>query len=50
LANWDGPEGNIGFPSGAKGIDHFLHALTVTAPRLTPAQFSELRQVLEKKP
>ena len=32
LANWDGPEGNIGYPSGEKGIGHFLQAITATAP------------------
>jgi RNA polymerase sigma factor (sigma-70 family) len=27
LANWEGPDGNIGFPSEAGGIDHFLKIL-----------------------
>jgi RNA polymerase sigma factor (sigma-70 family) len=49
LANWDGPDGNIGFPSGAKGIDFFLQVLTRTAPRLTAAQVAELRNGLEGK-
>jgi RNA polymerase sigma factor (sigma-70 family) len=49
LANGDGPEGNIGFPSGPEGIDHFLHILADTAPRLTTAQLAGLRQSLEEK-
>jgi RNA polymerase sigma factor (sigma-70 family) len=49
LAIWEGPEGNIGFPSGAEGIDHFLHLLADTAPRLTPAQLAGLRKALEDK-
>jgi hypothetical protein len=47
-ANWNGPNGNIGFPNDAKGIDHFLQVLTKTAARLTPGQLQELRRALEK--
>jgi Sigma-70, region 4/Protein of unknown function, DUF255 len=49
LANWEGPDGNIGFPSEAGGIDHFLKILADTAPRLTPAQLTDLRRALEEK-
>jgi RNA polymerase sigma factor (sigma-70 family) len=49
LANGEGPDGNIGFPSGADGIDHFLHILADTAPRLTMAQLAGLRRALEEK-
>jgi hypothetical protein len=49
LANSDGPDGNIGFPSEPKSTDHFIGMLRATAPRLTPAQLIELRQPLERK-
>ncbi len=49
LANWDGPDGNIGFPSQPKSIDHFFGVLKATAPALTSAELTELRKTLEQK-
>jgi hypothetical protein len=49
LANGNSPEGNIGFPNEAAGIDHFLQALAKTAPRMTPEQLNQLRQALEQR-
>ncbi len=37
---------NIGFPSGAAEVAHFLRMLQQTAPRLTEARLAELRKVL----
>jgi RNA polymerase sigma factor (sigma-70 family) len=50
LANWDGPGGNIGFPTSRAGIDHFMRVLADTAPRLTDGQRAELRRALERSP
>jgi RNA polymerase sigma factor (sigma-70 family) len=49
LGHWDGPDGNIGFPSQSKSIDHFLGVLKATTPGLTSTQLTELRQALEQK-
>jgi thiol-disulfide isomerase/thioredoxin len=49
LANSDGPEGNIGFPTKPQEIDHFLKMLTSTAPRLSAEQLAELRRDLERR-
>jgi RNA polymerase sigma factor (sigma-70 family) len=49
LANWEGPDGNIGFPSGTGGIDRFLHILADTAPGLTPDQLNGIRRALEEQ-
>ncbi|MBX9788531.1 MAG: thioredoxin family protein [Pirellulales bacterium] len=49
LATSDGPEGNIGFPSKAREIEHFLNMLATTAPRITEDQLAELRRQLERQ-
>jgi RNA polymerase sigma factor (sigma-70 family) len=44
-----GKAANIGFPSEAAEIEHFMNMLAQTAPRLTDQQRSEIRQSLLKK-
>ncbi|OWK38479.1 sigma-70 family RNA polymerase sigma factor [Fimbriiglobus ruber] len=50
LANWDGPGGNIGFPTDPKAVEHFLKVLADTAPKLTDGERAKLRRALEKVP
>jgi thiol-disulfide isomerase/thioredoxin len=47
LANWDGPDGNIGFPTEPKSVEHFLKVLADTAPGITKDQLEDLRQSLK---
>jgi hypothetical protein len=49
LANWDGPEGSIGFPNELREINYLIKLLKTTAPKITSAQLAELRRALEKK-
>jgi hypothetical protein len=49
MANWDSKDGNIGFPTKSKLIEHFLKALEATAPRINSAQLGELRRSLNGK-
>ena len=49
LANWDSKDGNIGFPTESKFIEHFLKALEATAPGINSAQLDELRRSLKGK-
>ena len=49
MANWDSKDGNIGFPTESKFIEHFLKALEATAPRINAAQLDELRRSLNGK-
>jgi RNA polymerase sigma factor (sigma-70 family) len=49
LANWDSNDGNIGFPTEPKFIEHFLKALEATAPQINSAQLDELRRSLSGK-
>ncbi len=49
LANWDSKDGNIGFPTEAKYIEHFLKAIEATAPRINAGQLDELRRSLKGK-
>jgi RNA polymerase sigma factor (sigma-70 family) len=49
LANWDSKDGNIGFPTESKFIEHFLKALEATAPRINSVQLDELRRSLNGK-
>jgi thiol-disulfide isomerase/thioredoxin len=39
---------NIGFPSSAEGVAHFVQMLRQTAPRLSEDRLAELRQALTK--
>ena len=39
---------NIGFPSSAQGVEHFLKMLKETAPRLAAGKLAELKAALLK--
>jgi uncharacterized GH25 family protein/thiol-disulfide isomerase/thioredoxin len=39
---------NIGYPSSPEGIEHFMHMLKETAPRLSAERLAELRRALAK--
>ena len=49
LATSDGPDGNIGFPSSAEEIDHFMAMLRTSATRLTEADFAAIKAALGEK-
>ena len=46
LITSNGPDGNIGFPSGAVGIAHFEQMLRTTARRLTDTEVKLLSKAL----
>ena len=48
LANSDGPEGNVGFPSEPEGIEHFMQMLKSTKQRMTVDDLRAIRKALEK--
>ncbi|MDY3556824.1 sigma-70 family RNA polymerase sigma factor [Gemmata sp. JC717] len=50
LANWNGPDGNIGFPTEPKSVEHFLRVLADTAPKLTADEREKLARALQKVP
>ncbi len=49
LATSDGPEGNIGYPSDADGIAHFMSMLEATRQRLSDDDLAAMRADLEGK-
>jgi hypothetical protein len=49
LITSDGPEGNIGYPSEAKGAEHFEKMLRTTARHMSDAEIKILLAVARKK-
>jgi hypothetical protein len=47
VADWDSPDGNIGYPAEPKEREYFLKIMSTSVPKITPEQLEELRSDLE---
>jgi hypothetical protein len=49
LADWEGPDGNIGYPAEPKEREYFLKIMSTSVPKITAEQIAELRADLEEE-
>jgi hypothetical protein len=49
LADWDTPDGNMGYPTLPKEFDHLERILKQAAPEITKEQLAEMRADLERE-
>ena len=49
LADWDTPDGNMGYPTLPKEFDHLETILKMAAPKITDQQLADMRADLEQE-